>query len=136
MTPSDIAIILEEIRPIRENTDSTSSAVATLQEQMGQVKKVVDRLDVAVFGNGKPGLRYNVDENHKRLTIIEGRCAYEANLQIDDRLQKIETSITDANKARDERHKAEESERRKFKYGVYALIVTTVVDVLLRLIFG
>lgn len=136
MTPSDIAIILEEIRPIRENTDSTSSAVATLQEQMGQVKKIVDRLDEAVFGNGKPGLRYNVDENQKRLSVIEDRCRYEVNLNIDDRLEKIEVSIADAEKARGERRKAEESERRKFRYGVYSLIAAAVIDIIVRLIFG
>ena len=54
-------ILLPEVRRIGAMSQENSVTLATVTEQLAQLAKVTDRLDKAIYGNGKPGLRALVE---------------------------------------------------------------------------
>ena len=85
-------------------------ATARLDERQQAMQKTVDRIDRAIYGNGSPGLRQDVDELRHRVDIIDERHA-----EID------------------ENKDAEESAIRKFRLGMIGTAIAILVDVGLRL---
>lgn len=104
---SELEIVLAELRPLRESM----SAIPRLEERTAHIQAMLVRLDETVNGNGKPGMKWQMEEH-------------------DDRLEALEIVREDERQAK----KDEQSERRKFKWAVLMAIAAAMLDIATRLL--
>jgi septin family protein len=103
-------------------TLNTSVQVARLDERMEKAVEIISRLELAVFGNGKPGLRQQVEAQESRLVRIEEQHS----------IDQEAAAAVESEKAEEE--KAERSEWRKYKWGMIFFGTTVVIDILMQLL--
>ena len=117
-----LEILLPEIRKTGEKQDQMSERLAVFGERQGKILQSIQKLEEAIYGNGKPGLRSGVDSLDSRLTEIEGQHLQEKAARDKAEAEIQETKITARN------------EWRKFRWGIVATGFTVLLDLILHLI--
>jgi chromosome segregation ATPase len=157
--PEEVALILEQLKDIKEVVRSTATTaqntavqVAQLTERMNAfsrslngVQEIAERLDRAVNGNGAPGLKEMTKDHERRLKQIEGETeeeddwagGVEASLEDhNERLTTIETlhrAEREAVEKAEEKKKAETESMRKVRWSMIFFGITALIDLLLKL---
>lgn len=151
--PEEVALILEQLKDIKEVTRDTATTaqntavqVAQLTERMNTVQEIAERLDRSVNGNGAPGLKEMAKDHERRLKQIEGETeeeddwagGVEASLEDhDERLSTIETlhkSERETAEKADKKKEAEAESMRKFRWSMIFFGATALIDLILKLI--
>ena len=114
-----LEILLPEIRKTGEKQDQMSERLAVFEERQGKILRSIRKLEEAIYGNGKPGLRADVDALDSRLSYIE-QLHYEEKMK----REQNEVAVLEAKKA-------EKSEWRKFRWGLLATGFTVLLDLIL-----
>ncbi len=115
-----LEVLLPEIRETRSIAQETSVQLASLNGHVGQMDGQISqiaksqlRMEEAIFGNGKPGMKAEIDDLRDEV----------------DRLKNIENR-------RDQEKQKQRDEFRKFRWGMLAAIFTALLDILLRVFNG
>mgnify|MGYP001222495973 FL=1 len=115
-----LEVLLPEIRETRSIAQETSVQLASLNGRVGQMDGQISqiaksqlRMEEAIFGNGKPGMKAEIDDLRDEV----------------DRLKNIENR-------RDQEKQKQRDEFRKFRWGFLAAIFTALLDILLRVFNG
>jgi predicted ribosome quality control (RQC) complex YloA/Tae2 family protein len=115
-----LEVLLPEIRETRSIAQETSVQLASLNGHVGQMDGQISqiaksqlRMEEAIFGNGKPGMKAEIDDLRDEV----------------DRLKNIENR-------RDQEKQKQRDEFRKFRWGFLAAIFTALLDILLRVFNG
>jgi len=87
--------------------------VGQMDGQISQIAKSQLRMEEAIFGNGKPGMKAEIDDLRDEV----------------DRLKNIENR-------RDQEKQKQRDEFRKFRWGMLAAIFAALLDILLRVFNG
>ena len=111
-----LEVLLPEIRETRSIAQETSVQLASLNGHVGQMDGQISqiaksqlRMEEAIFGNGKPGMKAEIDDLRDEV----------------DRLKNIENR-------RDQEKQKQRDEFRKFRWGMLAAIFAALLDILLR----
>ncbi len=151
--PDEVALILEQLKDIKEDTRTTAATAQNTAIQVGQltertntIQEIVERLERAVNGNGVPGLKEMAKDHERRLQEIEAGTAdeggwvagVEASLnEHNERIEVVEakhkTEQEAAEKA-EEKKEAEAESMRKFRWSMIFFGVTALIDLILKLI--
>ena len=108
-----------------------------LDERMAFIQEKIVRIEEAVFGNGKPGIRQEVSEHSRRLTEIEHIEKGCPIFYVEDRLKEIQDRHNREDavaKKEEETREKEMAEFRKFKWALLATIASTIVGILANFI--
>lgn len=115
-----LEVLLPEIRETRSIAQETSVQLASLNGHVGQMDGQISqiaksqlRMEEAIFGNGKPGMKAEIADLRDEV----------------DRLKNIENR-------RDQEKQKQRDEFRKFRWGFLAAIFTALLDILLRVFNG
>jgi|SRR5690554_1823884 len=115
-----LEVLLPEIRETRSIAQETSVQLASLNGHVGQMDGQISqiaksqlRMEEAIFGNGKPGMKAEIDDLRDEV----------------DRLKNIENR-------RDQEKQKQRDEFRKFRWGMLAAIFAALLDILLRVFNG
>lgn len=115
-----LEVLLPEIRETRSIAQETSVQLASLNGHVGQMDGQISqiaksqlRMEEAIFGNGKPGMKAEIDDLRDEV----------------DRLKNIENR-------RDQEKQKQRDEFRKFRWGFLAAIFAALLDILLRVFNG
>jgi len=138
MTPSEQdqnQLIIDNLAAIRQAMEGSIAFQARMDEKMTTFDKKLDRVDKAIFGNGKPGIQEQLNSQDKRMQSIENiekGCKIGEVINV---LEDIQERHADEDKAAEECKEAEQKktdELRKFRYGLISAIVMFVLDVAVR----
>lgn len=103
--------ILEIVEEVSKQQGDIAVQAAVMDERIRNIAKKVDKIDEAIFGNGKPGLKTDLERLEPRIKALE------------EHKEGIEKEKKDR-----------AVENRKFVYGLYTLGVGVVIDIVLRLL--
>jgi hypothetical protein len=70
-TRNIMSLVLAEIREIKSVAQETNVQVARMAERVGQVQETAAELETTVLGNGKPGIKNELDNLRHRLEGVE-----------------------------------------------------------------
>ena len=104
-----------------------------LDERMEIIQRKVGRIEEAVFGNGKPGIRQEVNEATRRINeieLIEKACPIQDVREVLKTVQDRHVVEDDREKEKKARKDREASEFLKFRWLVLATLATTVINLL------
>lgn len=109
--------------------------VIRLDERQKAINTKVNKIEGAVFGNGVPGMRAelsNLGERVGKIEEFESSCPI---LALQEDLQAIRLRHQGEDKQEDDTKKdmlSKVSEYRKFKWGLVALVIATLLNILLN----
>ena len=134
-------ILLPELRTVSQTSQANSVSLAGMAQKLEHLTIITTRLDTAIYGNGKPGLKTTVEQNTSRLNAYTTTCRLDDDLDIVDRIESIETQHMKEKEERDqiaadlvEAKKAEKAEWRKFRWGFIGTIAAVLLDLAARLL--
>ena len=90
--------------------------MARIDDRQTQMADVLEKITECMYGNGKPGLKADLEEVTRKVADVEALHQAEKEARL-----KTEQDTADAKKA-------EVSEWRKFRWGIITSFVTTLID--------
>lgn len=120
-------ILLVETRATRGEVQATAKNIAALEVKITQLAETSIKLEKAIYGNGVPGLRSQVDRVEMRVQSLE---------ELEGLKEEVD-HITERHEAED-KERAEASEGRKddlkrwrdFKWGMLTVASLLILDLL------
>ena len=109
-------MLLPELRALQESGRERAEQMARIDERQTQMADVLEKITECLYGNGKPGLKADLEELTRKVADVEALHQTEK-----ERRLKTEQDHADAKNA-------EVSEWRKFRWGIIATFVTMLID--------
>lgn len=140
MTPSSRQqeqnqFIIESLAAIQHAAEGSIAFQARMEEKMANFDVKLDRVDKAVYGNGKPGIQEQLNICSKRLEeieIAERACPINDIAALVKDMSERHTKEDEIVEESKEDEKKKKDELRKFRYGIISAIVMLALDIVTR----
>jgi hypothetical protein len=117
-----LTVLLPELLALQESGRERAEQMARIDERQTQMADVLEKITECMYGNGKPGLKADLEEVTRKVADVEA-------LHQTEKEARLKTE-----QDHDEAKKAEVSEWRKFKWGILAAVVMAGLDLAFRLL--
>ena len=122
-----------------EETKVNNEVLARLDERMAFIQEKVVRIETAVFGNGKPGIRTDMNELAHKVSEIEkfertvlcSRCKKPLG-SVEETVEEIDKRHAEEDAAEQKvqaRKDKEASEAIKFKWVLITMVATSAINI-------